>query len=40
MKPAADMTLRGYAICTEPRAGSFFLGRILQSTGPLGRPKE
>lgn len=40
MKPAADMTLKGYAICTEPRSGSSFLGRILQSTGALGRPKE
>lgn len=31
---------RGYAICTEPRSGSSFLGRILASTGALGRPKE
>ena len=34
------MTRRGYAICTEPRSGSSFLGRILESTGALGRPKE
>jgi len=30
----------GYVICCEPRSGSSFLGRILASTGCLGRPKE
>jgi LPS sulfotransferase NodH len=30
----------GYAICTTPRAGSNFLGQILESTGVLGRPLE
>lgn len=30
----------GYALCTTPRAGSNFLGQILQSTGLLGRPLE
>lgn len=30
----------GYALCTTPRAGSNFLGQILQSTGRLGRPLE
>lgn len=40
MEPAASDMIRGYAICTEPRSGSSFLGRILQSTGALGRPKE
>jgi LPS sulfotransferase NodH len=30
----------GYAICTTPRAGSNYLGQILQSTGILGRPLE
>jgi LPS sulfotransferase NodH len=32
--------LRGYAICTAPRAGSNFLGQVLTSTGVLGRPLE
>jgi LPS sulfotransferase NodH len=32
--------LFGYALCTTPRAGSNFLGQILQSTGVLGRPLE
>jgi LPS sulfotransferase NodH len=35
-----DPDLRGYAICTEPRSGSSFLGRVLSSTGVLGRPRE
>lgn len=32
--------MRGYAVCTEPRSGSNYLGRLLQSTGQLGRPWE
>jgi LPS sulfotransferase NodH len=32
--------VRGYAICTEPRTGSIFLCKILESTGVLGRPHE
>lgn len=31
---------RGYAICTEARSGSNFLGQMLASTGILGRPEE
>jgi len=34
------MEPRGYVICTEPRSGSNFLGRVLASTGQLGRPLE
>jgi LPS sulfotransferase NodH len=33
-------TMRGYAICTEPRSGSAFLCRLLASTGVLGQPAE
>ena len=32
--------VRGYAICTSPRAGSNFLCQNLTSTGVLGRPSE
>ena len=32
--------VRGYAICTSPRAGSNFLCQNLASTGVLGRPGE
>lgn len=31
---------KGYAICGEPRSGSTYLARLLQSTGLLGRPYE
>src|SRR5262245_10046452 len=40
MKPDHDPTLRGYAICTAPRAGSNWLCQLLASTGVLGRPLE
>ncbi|MBV8687053.1 MAG: hypothetical protein JOZ90_06155 [Alphaproteobacteria bacterium] len=30
----------GYAICSEARAGTVFLSRLLASTGRLGRPWE
>lgn len=30
----------GLAVCTEPRSGSNYLGRLLNSTGVLGRPIE
>ena len=32
--------MRGYAICTEPRSGSSYLCRLLESTGVLGHPRE
>jgi trehalose 2-sulfotransferase len=32
--------VRGYVVCTTPRSGSNYLGRLLQSTGVLGRPWE
>src|SRR5262245_17621088 len=32
--------LRGYVICTVPRAGSNFFGQLLSSTGVLGHPLE
>ncbi|HWA63445.1 MAG TPA: Stf0 family sulfotransferase [Caulobacteraceae bacterium] len=32
--------MRGYAICTEPRSGSTWLCRVLESTGVLGVPTE
>jgi LPS sulfotransferase NodH len=34
------LSMKGYAICTEPRSGSTYLGQILRSTGVLGRPSE
>src|SRR5882724_11277758 len=40
MMPDPDSTLRGYAICTAPRAGSNWLCQLLTSTGVLGRPLE
>lgn len=39
--PLADWkTLRGYALCGEPRCGSTYLARLCASTGVLGGPKE
>src|SRR5262245_19531486 len=35
-----SLSMRGYAICTAPRAGSNFLGQVLASTHVLGRPLE
>lgn len=32
--------MRGYVICTSPRAGSNYLGQLLESTEQLGRPRE
>jgi LPS sulfotransferase NodH len=38
--PAADVSARGYAICTTQRSGSNYLCQLLASTGVLGRPLE
>lgn len=36
----ASRVRTGYLICGEPRSGSSFLARILESTGVLGVPRE
>jgi trehalose 2-sulfotransferase len=33
-------SLRGYALCGEPRCGSTYLARLCRSTGLLGHPRE
>src|SRR5438045_2425177 len=36
----SDQPRRGYAICSEPRSGTSYLGRLLTGSGRLGTPAE